>query len=94
MNLLIFNDMYFSISQLRCISWLCIVAFLKKKKKVCNQPAVLFYFQCFGGMFFFLVTCHLSFLLFFVLNCSSSSYYRGGWNPDFMTIMQYQVLPM
>ena len=67
MKLLIFNFMYYSISQLHRISRLCIVAVLKF---VINQHS--FFLFCFFSLLsilvVFLITCHLFF--FFFLYCS------------------------
>lgn len=59
MKLLIFNFMYYSISQLHCISRLCIVAVLKF---VINQH---FFFFFPSILVVFLITYHLLFSLFF-----------------------------
>lgn len=70
MKLLIFNFMYYSISQLHCISRLCIVAVLKF---VINQRFLLFlffFFQYFGGfsnsLSSFVFVCSLFFNAHFV----------------------------
>lgn len=84
MKLLIFNFMYYSISQLHCISRLCIVAVLKF---VINQ-----HFQYFGGF-----SNNLSSFCFpFIFNAHfvhlPVTIVEGGFR--IMKIMQYQVLPM